>query len=145
MPTFSLKNQIIETVAGAGLAFKEVAGAADLKAILSGRVATPGCYVFRERNAAKPNTTGTQFINQARTDYIGLLVVTRSVADAKGGASADENEDCCHALQELLLGYVFDNYASPLEYASGRLIMLMNGLHYWQEIYYSTRYIRSRQ
>jgi len=140
----TLRQLVEEAVADAALGFKEVAGAADLKSILSGRVTTPGCYVYRERATAKPNSTGTQLIVQSRTQYVGLLIATRSVQDARGGINADENEEFCDLIQDALLGLIVDEYHSPLEYAGGKLVLMANGLHYWQEIYYSTRNIRSR-
>lgn len=144
MSVLSLKKQVVQAVLDADLGFKAVEGAADLKAILAGRVTTPGCYVYRERNMARPNSTGTQYVVQPKTEYIALLVVTRNVAGALGDAQADENEALCDSLQSSLLGFVPDEFTNPLEYSGGQLILNINGLCYWREIYNSTRYIRSR-
>lgn len=139
----TLRKLVEDEVANAALGFQEVKGAADLKTILAGRVSTPGCYVYREQTTTRPNTTATRVLNQPRTEYIALLVTTRNVADARGGINADENEEYCDLIESALLGFVPDERYSPMEHGGGKLVLLANGFHYWREIYYSTRFIRT--
>jgi len=120
---------------------REVAGATDLKAILSGRVSAAGCYLYRDKNQATKNTLINK-VSQNRFEYIAVVVVTANHAGLKGAENADDNEEFCDAIQAALLGYEPLDYA-PVQYASGELINMANGMLYWQEVYVSSRLIRS--
>ena len=121
--------------------FKEVSGAADLRTILVNAVNTPGCYVYRERNAARPNDR-LNIVSQQRTEQIGLIIVTRNVKDARGGVNADESEQLCDLIQTQLLGYEPTGY-TQLGYVSGDLVLLRDGLHFWRDVYRADKTIRS--
>ena len=129
-----IKNTITE--------FKDVSGAADLRTILASAVAPPGCYIYREKATVKPNAMLNKVVQQ-KTEYIGLIVVTRNVRDARGGINADESEQLCDLIETQLLGYEPSQDFSPLEYAGGDLVLMRDGLHFWREVYKSDRTIRS--
>lgn len=137
----TLRKLIEDRIAASITDFKEVAGAADLKAILGGRVSTPGCYIYRERTKATPNS-GLNVVSQLRTETIALIVTTRNVQDMRGGLSADACEALCNLIEDQLLGWQPDTYYSPMTYSDGGLLLLNDGLHYWRDVYQSTVTIR---
>lgn len=138
----TLRKLVEDKVAGAALGFKEVAGAADLKSILEGRVSYPGCYIYRERNLVSANK-GANFISQLKTQSIALIVTTRNVQDVRGGINADACEDYCDLIEAQLLGWQPASYYTPLEYAGGGLVLLKDGFHYWRDAYQASVTIRS--
>jgi hypothetical protein len=124
--------------------FNEVLVVANANVLLTQSVMPPGCYVYRERNSAEAN--GMQaIVSQMRTEQIGLIVVTHNVSDAKGGASAEDNEVLCDLIESKLLGFIADENYTMMEYVSGAgaAVQLKNGFHYWRELYRASRIIRS--
>lgn len=138
----TLRRMVEDKIAGASLGFKEVAGAADLKSILEGRVSYPGCYIYRERNLVTPNKGGN-FISQLKTQSIALIVTTRNVQDVRGGINADACEDYCDLIEAQLLGWQPSTYYTPIEYSGGGLVLLKDGFHYWRDVYQASVTIRS--
>ncbi|MCK9621995.1 MAG: hypothetical protein M0R47_15855 [Methylobacter sp.] len=122
--------------------FRDISGASDLRTLLASAVTPPGCYIYREKATVKPNAMLNKVVQQ-KTEYIGLIVVTRNVRDARGGINADESEQLCDLIETQLLGYEPSQDFSPLEYAGGDLVLMRDGLHFWREVYKSDRTIRS--
>ncbi len=137
----TLRALVEDRIKATVTAFKEVAGAADIKSILAGRVSYPACYIYRERNQATTNES-CNFVSQQRTESVALIVTTRNVQDARGGINSDECEEYCNLIEEQLLGWQPDNYYSPMTYSEGGLLLLMDGFHYWREVYKTTSTIR---
>lgn len=136
-------RQMVETkIRGASLGFKEVAGAAGLDNVLANRMSAPGCYCFRVRNRTG-KSCGDNFVSQQRSEFIGLVIVTRNVADSRGADGSDENEAFCDLVQSQLLGWEPNNIYGPLEHAGGDLVMFKDGLFIWMELYRTERIIRS--
>ena len=122
--------------------FRDVGGGADIKAILAATNATPAAYVYRERNTAKANNA-ISAVAQQRVETIGILVITRNVRDARGGANADDSEALCDLIEAQLLGYSPDDERyNRLEYIGGDLVLLKDGFHIWREAYQASRVTR---
>ena len=141
MPT--LTSQVRDRINGAGLGFKHVAMAVDLKTVLTTAPIAPSCFIYRYKNVANPNEVINR-VRQKRTQSIALLVVTQNVRDANGGDNAEDNERYCDLIEGQLLGFTADERYFPMEYVSGDLVLLRNGFHYWREIYQSARFIGNR-
>ena len=126
----------------ADLGFKEIAGAADLSAIVEGRTAYPACHLFRQHRNGKGNDMAN-IVRQEVKEGVTLVVVTKNVRDKRGGDSSDENETYCQKIQDALLGWTPDERFNALEYGGGGLVNFKNSLFVWQETYETTTQIRS--
>lgn len=122
--------------------FRSVAGAADLRSVLEGRVTPPAAYVFRMRNSAGPNTLANAVDHRVLEQY-AVVVVTRNVSDPRGGDSSDTNETLCNAISDALLGWEPAAGAEPMEYGGGRLVSLQDQFFFWQETYNTARQRRA--
>lgn len=123
-------------------ALREVAGAASLDAVLSGRVSAPAAYVFREAQQASPNE-GANYISQRIGVRLGVVLVVRNVADPRQGDSSDEAEALAEQVRDALLGWAPADEAEPLEYAGGRLVSMQNGFYFWMDSYTTATYWRA--
>lgn len=125
-----------------GNSFREVAGAADLRGILDGRVSAPGCYVFRLRNRPGRNDLDTG-VSQRVAESYAVVVVTDNRRDPRGGDSSDASEALCDQVNTALLGWTPDPDADPMEYGGGQLVSIKEGKFYWQDIYTTARFRRA--
>lgn len=140
MPT--LRQLIQDKIIDSNIDFKEVAGAASLKDVLSNRLSVPGCYLFRQRNQATDNKM-IGITSQNVTQSISIVIVTNNVRDARGADSSDDNEFYCEAVQAAILGWQPGSEYDPLEYNGGALASFKSGLFVWQETYKTSSLIRS--
>jgi len=122
--------------------FKEIAGAADLAAILKSRKSVPGCYLFRKSiNASKNNVMSS--VNQKEEHIISTIIITNNVRDARGTDSSDENEELSNQVKATLLGWPASDEYTNFHYAGGSLISFTGGLFIWQDSYKTTKRINS--
>lgn len=135
-------RQLIEDRIESNLNFKEVAGAADLQSILKGRVSAPGCYIYKKTRNPGPNNL-LMAVDQEVKETYGLVTVIKNVRDSRHGDSSDVSEQHQIDIMGQLLGWQPSTETEPMEYAGGRLISLLNGLHFWEESYSTKVHIRS--
>lgn len=136
----SIEQQILQQ--DTGNRFREVAGAANLRSVLEGRVSTPACYVFRLRNSAGRNELDNA-VNQRVVESYAVVIVTDNKRDTRGGDSSDENELLCQQVDQALLNWKPDPEAEPMEYGGGSLVAMKDGCFFWQEIYKTARLRRA--
>jgi len=136
-----LRALVEDTIRLAIHEFKDVGGAAGIQSVLANAVTPPGCYVFRQKVTVNPNTA-ISTISQLSMETLGVLVVTRNVQDARGGVNSDESEALCTLIRGVLLGLTVDNSYAPLEYGGGDLVLMRDGLHFWRELWQTSRYLR---
>ncbi len=122
--------------------FREVAGAADLRSVLDGRVSAPACYIFRMRNRPGKNTLDNA-VSQRVDESYAIVVVSQNLRDTRGGDSSDVNETLCDQVNTALLGWTPDPTAESMEYGGGQLVSMKGGFFYWQDIYRTARYRRA--
>nr|VFK58191.1 MAG: hypothetical protein BECKUNK1418G_GA0071005_100239 [Candidatus Kentron sp. UNK]VFK68305.1 MAG: hypothetical protein BECKUNK1418H_GA0071006_100139 [Candidatus Kentron sp. UNK] len=122
------------------LDFKEVAGAADYQALLSGRINAPGAYVFPDSQKAGENTL-VNGISQRVNRLFGITIAVRNVSGARNVDSSDENTDLCNKVCAALLGWSPTD-CEPIEYVDGQLMAIHNGFHLWMERYRTATQIR---
>lgn len=123
-------------------AFKEVAGAADLSSILTGRVSAPGCYIFTERDKADANNL-LNGVSQRIVESMAIVTVVRNVRDARGTDADDENKALRKLVSTALLNWVASPEYEPMEYGGGQLISFSNGFHFYKSTYLSASLIRA--
>lgn len=121
---------------------RQVAGAADLDAIKSGRIHPPAAYVFEVGRAAQPNAL-LMAVHQETRDSYAVVVVVDNRRDARGG----DGSDACRLLRDriatALVGWQPDPEGAALEYVGGNLVEFVNQHLYWQEVYRTTGTLRS--
>lgn len=114
--------------------FREVAGAANLKSILQGRVSAPGCYVYRQRISHSKNEYDDQVV-QLQTERYGIVIVVKNVRDERMGDSSDEAELLSDELAKHLQGWTINESISGFEMDGGELINLDGQYLFWQNNY----------
>jgi len=121
---------------------KEVAGAADMANIMSGRLTDMGCYIFQERiTAAENHMIGTTM--QQLTLSFAVLLVVRNVKDARGADAADASYTLQARIQSALLGWSPEAGADVLAYSGGALVSFANGFFIWKDTFNTHQFIRA--
>jgi hypothetical protein len=123
-------------------AFKEVAGASSLTAILQGRLSESGCYIFREKNAPEANEL-VNAISQRVIVSIGLVIVVRNVKDAHGNDADDISFNLQNSLKTALLGWQPEAGSDPMQFGGGGLVSFANGYHIWKDTFITQQFIRA--
>lgn len=116
-------------------ALKQIGGAAEFQAAAeSNPTATPAAFVFplRESGGASP-IYGR--VRQKVSASVGVVLVVRNVADAKGAAAGGDMATLRAAVESVLLGWVPVSGRDPLEFESGALLAFRNGHMWWQDAY----------
>lgn len=134
-----IEARIADQIAG----FNEVAGAANLQAVLEGRLNAPGCYIYQENASAEPSSVYGK-VQQRKTVQISLVIVVKNHVDARGIDSSDRSFEFQQDIEAALLGWKPHADSSPMEYASGGLVQLSNGFLAWKETYQSRQFINSQ-
>lgn len=129
----TLRQQVETWIADAVPEFKEVGGAANLEALLAGRVSTPGCYVMTSKKQAQANQRLGGVVQQ-RIVTLGILIIVKNVRSASGLDASDEAEQFSDLVKNALLGKRFDGY-QPLVAESGSLFKFFNGMLIWGDTY----------
>ena len=122
--------------------FKEVAGAADMTNIMSGRLTDMGCYIFQERITATESGLVGATMQRLAVSF-AVLIVVRNVKDARGADAADASYTLQTNLKTALLGWSPDSNADPLEYSGGALVSFANGFFIWKDTFNTHQFIRA--
>lgn len=121
---------------------KEVAGAADMANIMSGRLTDQGCYIFQERITATENHMVGTTIQRVAISFV-VLIVVRNVRDARGADAADASYTLQASIKSALLGWSPDASADLLEYSGGALFSFSNGFFIWKDTFNTHQFIRA--
>lgn len=115
-----------------------ISGAADFqKAAEANPTATPAAYVLLLTERGGPPATFSR--TEQRVDAeIGIVLVTRNLADTKGAAAGTDMATLRAAVRTALLGWE-DAGRDPMEYGAGGLLAFRDGHMWWQDSY-RTRY-----
>jgi hypothetical protein len=117
-----------------GRRFRQVAGAADIEAVMAGRVTPPGAYVIRLGRKSGRNRAATGVSQAVAVSFAVMLVIADRRGD-RGTDSSDEMEALCDQVQAALLNWAPPGARRGLEYAGGRLTSRKDARLYWQEVY----------
>lgn len=138
----TLRKLIEQRIASETICFKEVAGAASINNVMTGRLSDAGCYVFQEsRKAGENNLVG--LTRQRVTLTFAFIIAVRNVKDVRGGDAADACAVLQEAVQTALLGWEPDGATDPFEYAGGALVSFANGFFIWKDSYRTAALIQS--
>lgn len=128
-----LKTRLQEEVQ----ALKLVAGATEFQAASeTNPPVTPAAYVIRLRETGGPRATYSRVEQRVPTE-IGIVLVVRNVADAKGAAAGVDMETLRSAVRTALLGWE-PTGCDPLEFGAGGLLVFRDQHLWWQDSYRST-------
>jgi hypothetical protein len=120
--------------------FREVAGAVNLAAILSGRIEAPGCYVFKERETPEANAGLSDNFQILNLSFAVVIAVSNS-RDQRGSDAADVSEVFQDAVKSALLGWIPNNKFTSLSYGGGALVSFAGGLYIWRASYLTSTII----
>lgn len=111
-----------------------VKGAADFqKAAESNPTATPAAYVLLLKEGGGPTATFSRTEQRVNAE-IGIVLVVRNVADAKGASAGTDMATLRAAVRAALLGWE-DGGRDPMEFAAGDLLAFRDGHMWWQDSY----------
>lgn len=127
----AIETRIRDQVPG----LRQVAGSADLTAVLTGRTTPPAAYVFEMADNAVGSANGG---SQQVVESFAVIVVVTNHRDTKGTDSADTCRDIRHQIFQALTDFQPDGSHDPIVYASGSLVSFENGFLYWQDVYKTT-------
>lgn len=126
----------------AALGLKLVSGAADFqRAAQSNPTATPAVYVLPMDETPGPAPFSGDDIQHIRVS-VGVVLVVRNVADAKGQAVHDDLQPLRDAIKASLLGWApVEGYAT-MSRGRSALMAFKDGHIWWQDAYASSFYER---
>jgi hypothetical protein len=138
----TLRQLMEQRISAQITAFKEVAGAANLESILTGRVSAPGCYIFTERDTAGANSLVTG-VSQRVAILMAIVTVVRNVRDVRGTDADDENKVLRDLVSTALLNWTPSESYEPMEYGGGQPISFTSGFLYFKSTYSTAAQIRA--
>jgi len=100
--------------------FREVSGAAGLKAALENADNLPGAYVFEASDRAKPNQSADA-VMQVKSVQFAVVLLIENFTDDFGGDSAVRMKKLRDKVEAVLLGFMPTGQQSALEYVGGRM------------------------
>jgi len=137
----NLRPLIEQRIKDEVIAFSEVAGAAGLENIMKGWIASPGCYIFKERSQPQGGDMIGATMQRVILRY-AVIIIVKNVRDARGSDAADESNMLQEAIRTALLGWQPSPLADPIEYADGALISFKDGFFIWRDTYQTYQFIR---
>lgn len=126
--------------------FRIVEDAAAFAALNGEPKATPAAYVLVEEEHSGDNERMTGPVMQRCEGDIAVVIVTRNVSDAIGGAAAGDIETLKGAVRKALIGFVPDTSrgGDPIIHVSGNLLKAKNG-HVWHRELFGAAYYLEEQ
>lgn len=123
-----------------------VGKAAEIEAAMKqgrGVPASPAAYVVPISDRAARNRAATVVTVQELTTVFGVVIAVRELADAAGGLAAETLDTVRKAVRADLVGWVPEDGDDPIEYQSGDLVALANGVTWWLDQYVTRSHLRS--
>jgi hypothetical protein len=122
--------------------FKEVAGAAGIANILSGRIAHLGCYVYQVGSEAGVNKMAN-IVSQREVIQLAVVITIKNVQDGRGGDADDASQALRDSVRAALLGWEPDGGYEMLEKVDHKLVSFANGFLVTKDVYRTAHHIRS--
>ncbi|MBF0155144.1 MAG: hypothetical protein HQM03_22060 [Magnetococcales bacterium] len=110
---------------------RQVAGAAGLGTIGTGRVIPPAAFVVEAANTAGEAIEGSQQV----TESIAVVVVVDNRRDPRGADASDTCRQWRDQVSAALLGWRPSPAHDPITYIRGSLVALTETTLSWQELY----------
>lgn len=115
---------------------QEVAGAADVAAVLQGRISPSSVFVIKASSRRDDNGRTV-----THTDQYLVLIVVRNVRDSRGADASDAAEDWSHRVEVALKGFepqVPDGRFLELKLVRGSVQRWTDQLLIWTDVYQLT-------
>lgn len=134
----TVRQQLVErlkalTDAQDELLFREVAGAANLKAALENTDNQPGAYVFAVREQAQGNITANGVLQPVNQTF-AIVIMVENFTDDFGADSSDVLESLRREVRDSILGFQpAEDYGQAFEYVSGQALSFQDDLLIWQD------------
>ena len=137
-------TEIITRIKAVVPALKLVGEAADFQAAAeSNPKVTPACFVIQLEETPEPNALGN-LLQQRVHVAVGIVIVIRNLADPKGAAARVSLETVRSQLKDQLFGWVATPELDPFERGASNLLAFRDGHVWWQDIYLTSYYDRSK-
>ncbi|AKU21876.1 hypothetical protein [Massilia sp. NR 4-1] len=104
----------------------------------------PACYVITLGEKPSPNSLGNILIQQVQAS-IGVILVMRNLGDATGAKAQASIEALRGQVKDQIFGWVPKAGCEPLERGDSNLLAFRDGCVWWQDIYVTSFYDRSKQ
>ncbi len=115
--------------------FMQVADSSELDECLKNRTVTEGCFVIKLESKAQSSSDYYQRI----TEHYQVVTLCQNLSDSYGQAVGEMAEQMQRLVFKALSGFCPLDYkgekTEPLQFVSGRIIELHNGLHIWSDVY----------
>jgi hypothetical protein len=109
---------------------RAVEGIIGLSAVKGVPPATPCAFVFPQAESAAPSATYLA-TDQTVSQTFGVLLILRSAGDLKGVKAADVIDGWRNAINALLAGWQPPEAETPIEYAGGALVDIVDDSVWW--------------
>lgn len=121
-----------------------VGGTADEAAAKSQAILnTPTAWVFPISGKGQPNTASTGLHSQLITQFFGVLIAVKNVADATGEAGTDILEPLRDEVHGLIIGWTQDALMNPCNYVLDRGVGYDAKVLRWVDVFSTTYYSRT--
>lgn len=139
-PSQTIRKQIVERIKNLDRSnlnplFITVSDSAELEDALKNNNVSEGCFVIKLERTA---TSLSEFYQKV-TEHYQIVSICRNLSDANGQAVGELSEQMQQQIFKAISGFTpYDINAletNPMQFVSGGLIDLTNGLHIWADIY----------
>jgi len=138
-PIASIEARLLDPSLGEPV-FRQVGGAADLAELQKKRpAAVPAIFIFPGEELSEENERATGPILQNTSYQFKLVIVTRNLADRRGGKAAGDVWELKEDAKRRLVGWTPEGMEEPLENGGGRVTGFVDGDVYWEHDFYSGR------
>lgn len=126
--------------------FRLVEDAAAFASLVGEPKTTPAAYVLVEEEQSGDNERMTGPVLQRVEADIAVVIITRNVSDAIGGAAAGDIDALKAVVRKALIGFVptASQGGDPLIHVSGNLLKAKNG-HVWHRELFGAAYYLEEQ
>lgn len=133
--------RLVDTKAATGL--RQIGGAPEFQVAAETKpLATPAAYVITLEESPGDNAWEGEIVQEVRL-LVGIVLVVKNVADAKGAAAQADMEVLRKLVKAQLFGYASGIY-DPLLRGPSRPLAFADGHMWWQDAYHTTYHDRSQ-
>ncbi|MGO4380371.1 phage tail terminator protein [Pseudoduganella sp. RAF53_2] len=113
-------------------------------AVQSAPKATPACFVLNLGERRGP-VAEANILMQRTQASVGVIFAVRNAADPMGAAASQDLQALRDLVTDQIYGWVPQEGADPLERGNSNLLTFQHGCVWWQDIYSTSYYERSKQ
>lgn len=140
----TLVDEFVERIsAQCGDKFRIIETVGDLARLKDVPPAVPAAYVYIKEEAAAENTRINDVMQRTEVD-VCVLIITRNLSDARGGAAATDIEVLKNAVRPACVGWQPASAIDAVENVGGQLISAIGGTVRWEHTFSAAFYSRGQ-